>query len=131
MNTDPPPPSQSFQINIGSNTGTAVFGNQNVIHVSTPSLTALGLPPEQFARIEAALKALEAGHADQPDAQALKAAAGTPDAAQRQESIKAWLLKMAPAALGLAGSLVNPVVGELAKAAGQWAAKALGIPSTK
>lgn len=125
MNTDS---SKHININIvGSNSGNVIVGDGNVINQFVPSLGALGLDAVQTQRIELALAALREGRAEaQPDAKALKEAISAPDAQTRGQRIKAWLLKIAPHAAKLAGTVVNPVVGELAKAATEWAARALG-----
>lgn len=118
----------SFHINIGTNTGNVIAGHRNTVNLTMPSLAPLALPPQQAERVESALQALRDGRQDNADAQALKAAASAPDDKTRGEKIKDWLLKLAPAAAGLAGTIVNPVVGEVAKAATAWAARALGNP---
>ena len=127
MSNEPSP--STFNVNIGSNTGTVSFGHGNTINVNAPGWAALGLSPEQVARLEAALKSLGEGTdqlEDNADAKALKAAAAESDVRTRGEKIRQWLLKIAPHAAGLAGTIVNPVVGELAKAATAWAARTLG-----
>ena len=117
-----------YSVNIGQSSGSVVVGDHNVVyHTSAPSLATLGLPPPQAERINAALTALEQGRAgDNDDAKALKTAAAEPDATTRGQKIKLWLLKVAPHAAKLAGSIVNPVVGEIAKAATAWVARKLG-----
>lgn len=118
-----------YHVTIGSSTGTLTVGDGNTINVNAPDWNALGLTREQMARIDTVLKPLRAGEhpsADNPDAKSLKAAAAEPDANARSEKIKQWLLKIAPHAAGLAGSVINPVIGEVAKAATAWAAGALG-----
>jgi len=128
MATDPTTSNTTFNVNIGSNPGTAVFGHGNSVNVTAlvPSLGTLNLGAEAQARIEAALKALAEGRDDNTDAKALKAAAAAPDEKTRVQKVGDWLLKIAPHVAGLAGTIVNPVVGEVAKAATTWAAKALG-----
>ena len=131
MSNDTPAGNTNFSVNISSNTGTAVFGHGNTVNVtaSVPSLAALGLGAEQQARVEAALKALAEGRDDNADARELKTAAVAPDEPSRTRQVMGWLLKVAPHAAGLAGTIVNPVVGEIAKAATAWVAKALGPAS--
>lgn len=127
MSNEPSP--TNFNINIGSNPGTASFGHGNTINVNVAAWAALELPPDQMARLAAVLGPLrEGGHPPEgnADATALKAAAAAPDERTRGEQIKQWLLKIAPHAAGLAGTIINPVVGEVAKAATAWAARSLG-----
>jgi hypothetical protein len=127
MSNEPSP--TTFNVNIRSNPGTASFGHGNTINVNAPGWAALGLTREQMERLDTALKSLREGadpREDNDDAKALKAAAAEPDVRTRGEKIRQWLLKVAPHAAGLAGTIVNPVVGEVAKAATAWAARALG-----
>jgi hypothetical protein len=116
-------PNDTFNINIGNNTGYVIPGNHNTVNLM---VAPLALPPPQAERVESALQALRDGRQDNDDAKALQAAASVPDETTRAEKIKDWLLKVAPHAAQLAGSIVNPVVGEVAKAATAWAARALG-----
>lgn len=119
-------PNDTFNTSIGTNTGAVIQGHRNTINLMLPSIAPLGLPPPQAERVESALQALRDGRQDNDDAKALQAAASAPDEKTRAEKIKDWLLKVAPHAAQLAGSIVNPVVGEVAKAATAWAARTLG-----
>jgi hypothetical protein len=134
----PPPPAPQFQIHIGGNSGVAVFGTGNTVSGNTvgstvvvgAALRSLGLPEAERQRVEAALAAAEGAAPSSPeaarDAQALREAAQAGDPAQREAGIKSWLLKLAPAAAQMAGSLVNPVVGALAQAGAAWVTRTLG-----
>ncbi len=121
--------SSKYHIQIGSSSGDVIIGDGNTINKQSPGVAALGLNDQQMARLELALQSLRTGadpRADNADARELKAAAAAPDEQTRGALIKQWLLKIAPHAAGLAGSVINPVIGEVAKAATAWAAGALG-----
>ena len=127
MSNDASP--SKYNIQIGSSSGNVMVGDGNTINMQSPGVAALGLNAEQMARLELALQSLRAGadaRVENADARELKAAAAAPDEQTRGALIKQWLLKIAPHAAGLAGSVINPVIGEVAKAATAWAAGALG-----
>lgn len=108
--------------NVGSNSGVLFQGDHNSI-----DWKALALPDEQQQRVQAAVGAVAAGDAKTPDAAELKAAvAAAPDAATRTERVGKWLLKMAPAAAGVAGSLLTPAAGKAAELLAAWVARQLG-----
>jgi len=108
--------------NIGSNAGVAFVGDHNSIEWK-----ALAVPDDQRQRVQAAVTAVAAGGAQTADAAELKAAvAAAPDAATRTERVGKWLLKMAPAAAGVAGSLLTPAAGKVAEQLAAWVARQLG-----
>lgn len=108
--------------NIGSNSGVVFQGDHNRI-----DWKALALPDDQHQRVQAAMSAVAAGGAPTPDAAELKAAVlAAPDAATRTERVGKWLLKMAPAAAGVAGSLLTPAAGKAAELLAAWVARQLG-----
>ena len=113
-------------INVKNNEGVISIGDNNTIY-NTLGLNSLPLPDDQHRRVLAALGAVAAGEAPSPDAAELKAAVVTaPDAATRTERVGKWLLKMAPAAAGVAGSLLTPAAGKAAELLAAWVARQLG-----
>jgi pyruvate/2-oxoglutarate dehydrogenase complex dihydrolipoamide acyltransferase (E2) component len=110
----------NVNVNVTHNLGVISLGDGNTIDLQS-------LPADQHERVQAAVSAAATGHAQTPDAAELKAAVATaPDADSRTERVGKWLLKMAPAAAGVAGSLLTPAAGKAAELLAAWVARQLG-----
>ena len=106
-------------VNVQSNTGVISLGDGNTI-----DLRPLALPDAQQQRVAAAVASLAVSPAaPSADAAELKdCVAAAPTAASRTERVGRWLLKLAPAAAGVAGSLLSPAAGKLAEGLANWVA---------
>ena len=107
----------NVNVNVTHNIGIISLGDGNTIDLRS-------LPAEQAQRVGAAVGALLVGGAPNTDAAELKAVvAAATNEKTRTERVGQWLLKLAPAAAGVAGSLLNPALGKVAEQLAGWVAK--------
>ena len=122
-----------INISVGSNAGTLSVGDHNQFNISyaterhkellsqfEPLLAELQrVQPAEQQRLRAALDSLKPGAAPNSDARVLEQVERAPEP-ERKARVLEWLKKIAPAAAGLAGNLLNPAVGALAAALATW-----------